>query len=143
MSRVFGRGFFIALITLPDFLLAIRSENKESPHQMNARIEIAGLPITIERVLLLTDQEFRVFKALGDGYSTAEIAEAPSFKLSVKTIESYVMNIKAKLNIKSACRIRSFAAKYNQLCELTHMKRVARSVPPSEYAKFEFKTTAA
>jgi len=45
----------------------------------------------------LTDREMQVFRALGEGSSTREIAEM--LHLSVKTIESYRENLKVKLNL--------------------------------------------
>jgi len=45
----------------------------------------------------LTDREMQVFRLLGEGASTREIAE--QLHLSVKTIESYRENLKTKLNL--------------------------------------------
>ncbi|MEQ2007463.1 MAG: response regulator transcription factor [Limisphaerales bacterium] len=48
----------------------------------------------------LSDRELQVFRLLGAGKKTMEIAEA--LKLSHKTIETYRENIKAKLNLPNA-----------------------------------------
>ena len=45
----------------------------------------------------LTDREMQVFRLLGEGISTREIAER--LHLSVKTIETYRENLKVKLNL--------------------------------------------
>jgi DNA-binding NarL/FixJ family response regulator len=56
----------------------------------------------------LTDRELEVFDLIGRGLSTAAIAE--QIGVSVKTIETYRSNIKAKLNLKDATDLIRFAA---------------------------------
>jgi DNA-binding NarL/FixJ family response regulator len=51
----------------------------------------------------LTDRELEVFRLLGDGISTREIAER--LHLSVKTIETYRENLKVKLNLHSGAEL--------------------------------------
>ena len=51
----------------------------------------------------LTDREMQVFRLLGDGISTREIAER--LHLSVKTIESYRENLKVKLNVPTGAAL--------------------------------------
>ncbi len=51
----------------------------------------------------LTDRELEVFRLLGDGISTREIAER--LHLSVKTIETYRENLKVKLNLRSGAEL--------------------------------------
>ncbi|SEB13278.1 two component transcriptional regulator, LuxR family [Thiothrix caldifontis] len=48
---------------------------------------------------LLSDRELEVFKLIGEGVSTQQIAE--SIMLSISTVETYRQRIKAKLNINS------------------------------------------
>ncbi len=48
----------------------------------------------------LTDRELEVFRLLGEGQSTREIAE--TLHISVKTVESYQAHIKEKLSLRSA-----------------------------------------
>jgi DNA-binding NarL/FixJ family response regulator len=48
----------------------------------------------------LSDRELQVFRFIGDGKGTREIAE--ELKLSVKTIETYRANIKQKLGLKNS-----------------------------------------
>lgn len=48
---------------------------------------------------LLSDRELEVFKLIGEGLSTQQIAE--SIMLSISTVETYRQRIKAKLNINS------------------------------------------
>ena len=51
----------------------------------------------------LSDRELHVFRLIGQGKSTRNIAKVLS--LSIKTIESHLANIKQKLNLKSAVEL--------------------------------------
>jgi DNA-binding NarL/FixJ family response regulator len=51
----------------------------------------------------LSDRELEVFRALGEGKGTREIADA--FNLSVKTVETHRAHIKEKLKIKTATEL--------------------------------------
>jgi DNA-binding CsgD family transcriptional regulator len=51
----------------------------------------------------LTDRELQVFKLIGRGFSSREIAER--LFLSIKTIGTYRERIKKKLNIKHASEL--------------------------------------
>jgi DNA-binding NarL/FixJ family response regulator len=48
----------------------------------------------------LTDRELEVFRLIGDGHGTREIAEA--LHISIKTVESYQAHIKEKLSLRNA-----------------------------------------
>jgi DNA-binding NarL/FixJ family response regulator len=48
----------------------------------------------------LTDRELEVFRLIGDGHGTRQIAE--ELCISVKTVESYQAHIKEKLSLKNA-----------------------------------------
>jgi len=48
----------------------------------------------------LTDRELEVFRIIGEGHSTRQIAE--ELHISVKTVESYQSHIKEKLSLRSA-----------------------------------------
>src|ERR1700752_185055 len=48
----------------------------------------------------LTDRELEVFRLIGEGHSTRQIAE--DLHISVKTVESYQAHIKEKLSLRSA-----------------------------------------
>ena len=51
----------------------------------------------------LTDREMQVFRRMGDGISTREIAQ--ELHLSVKTIESYRESLKVKLNVPTGAAL--------------------------------------
>jgi DNA-binding NarL/FixJ family response regulator len=48
----------------------------------------------------LTDRELEVFRLIGEGHATRQIAE--ELHISVKTVESYQAHIKEKLSLRSA-----------------------------------------
>jgi DNA-binding NarL/FixJ family response regulator len=58
----------------------------------------------------LADRELEVFRFLGQGMKTAEIAER--MHLSVKTIETYRDRIRAKLNLSDGTALAHFATKW-------------------------------
>jgi DNA-binding NarL/FixJ family response regulator len=58
----------------------------------------------------LSDREFEVFQALGEGLSSHEIAK--KLHLSAKTVDAHRANIKAKLKINTTAEIISFAARW-------------------------------
>jgi DNA-binding NarL/FixJ family response regulator len=66
----------------------------------------------LDGVLLkkLTDREFSVFKLIGEGKSTKEIAK--NMNLSVNTINTYKERIKEKLNIKNFTDLIQTAVKW-------------------------------
>ncbi len=60
------------------------------------------------RVTVLSDRELEVFRLIGEGNGTRQIAER--LKLSVKTIESHREHIKSKLTLHSAAELARAAA---------------------------------
>jgi len=60
----------------------------------------------------LTDRELEVFRLIGNGHSTRQIAE--ELHLSVKTIESHRAHIKEKLNLKSAMELVQHAIQWHE-----------------------------
>ena len=59
----------------------------------------------------LSDRELEVFRLIGDGHGTRQIAEA--LHLSVKTVESYQAHIKEKLSLRSARELMQHAIQWN------------------------------
>jgi DNA-binding NarL/FixJ family response regulator len=51
-------------------------------------------------LVTLTDRELEVFRLIGEGHGTRQIAD--ELHLSVKTIESYQAHIKEKLSLRNA-----------------------------------------
>ena len=68
-------------------------------HQLvNGRLKHGNSPIDT-----LSDRELEVFRMIGDGRSTRQIAE--ELHLSVRTVEAYREYIKEKLNLKNATEL--------------------------------------
>jgi DNA-binding NarL/FixJ family response regulator len=59
----------------------------------------------------LTDRELEVFRLIGEGQGTRQIAEI--LHLSVKTVESYQAHIKEKLSLRSARELVQHAVEWN------------------------------
>jgi DNA-binding NarL/FixJ family response regulator len=59
----------------------------------------------------LTDRELEVFRLIGGGHSTRQIAE--QLRLSVKTVESYQAHIKEKLSLRSARELMQHAIQWS------------------------------
>jgi DNA-binding NarL/FixJ family response regulator len=59
-----------------------------------------ALPAKSSPLVNLTDRELEVFRLIGEGHGTRQIAD--ELHLSVKTIESYQAHIKEKLSLRNA-----------------------------------------
>jgi DNA-binding NarL/FixJ family response regulator len=68
-------------------------------------------PLEHSSVSDLTDRELEVFRLIGEGQGTRQIAEA--LHLSVKTVESYQAHIKEKLSLRSARELVQHAVQWN------------------------------
>ena len=62
---------------------------------------------------VLSDREFEVFRMIGDGLETREIAKR--LTLSVKTIETYKSHLKTKLELHSSTELIQRAVEWNLL----------------------------
>lgn len=72
---------------------------------------IAGLTLETDSPLsVLSDRELQVFRLIGQGRTTRQIAEA--LHLSVKTIESHREHIKQKLNLDSSAELAQRATQW-------------------------------
>jgi DNA-binding NarL/FixJ family response regulator len=76
-----------------------------------AKLYVAGQTIeTGSPVHLLTDRELHVFRLVGQGRTTRQIAQ--TFTRSVKTVESHLEHIKNKLGIMSAAQLAQRATQW-------------------------------
>ena len=75
----------------------------------------------------LSDREFELFKLIGDGLSTHEIAER--LHLSPKTVDAHRANIKDKLNFHSAAELVSYAARWTAQEQASGGDRGSASLP--------------
>ncbi len=69
------------------------------------RKEAVGSPVEN-----LTDRQFEVFRHIGEGLSTKEIAG--QMRISAKTVEIHRMNVKAKLNLKTMAELIRYAVRW-------------------------------
>src|SRR6478672_3040342 len=77
-----------------ELYLSDRMSNKMLQHY------IGGAPSMIQsRISSLSDRELEVFRLIGEGRATREIAE--ELHLSIKTVETYQAHIKEKLALRS------------------------------------------
>jgi DNA-binding NarL/FixJ family response regulator len=60
----------------------------------------------------LTDREFEVFRHIGEGLSTKEIAE--QMRISAKTVEVHRTNVKAKLDLKTMAELIRYAVRWGE-----------------------------
>lgn len=67
----------------------------------------SGIRLPPER---LTDRELEIYRRLGEGFRTREIAA--KLRISVSTVESYRASIKQKLNLRDAAKLVTHAAKF-------------------------------
>jgi DNA-binding NarL/FixJ family response regulator len=70
----------------------------------------ARAEVTRSLVELLADRELEVFRLIGGGAKTAEIAER--LHLSVKTVETYRDRIRQKLNLSDGTRLSHYATQW-------------------------------
>ena len=61
----------------------------------------------------LTDREFEVFHLIGQGRNTKDIAH--HLRLSIKTVEAHRVNIKQKLNMKTATDLMRYAVRWAEV----------------------------
>ena len=76
------------------------------------RIATVGAPAEASGVDLLTDRELEVFRLVGQGHNSREIAE--TLHLGETTIDTYRARIKEKLHIRNAAELYSRAAQWVQ-----------------------------
>src|ERR1700735_3656972 len=68
-------------------------------------------PLPQSSVAELTDRELEVFRLIGEGHGTRQIAE--ELHLSIKTVESYQAHIKEKLSLRSSRELMQHAIQWN------------------------------
>ncbi len=85
LRRILGREIYVSE----------RIANRMLQHYIGS--PAVGTPSSIAG---LTDRELEVFRLIGEGHSTRQIAE--ELHISVKTVESYQAHIKEKLSLRSA-----------------------------------------
>ena len=114
--RAGARGYLEKQEAIDGLIQAIRHvlTGKVYVSESVAQQVLAGLrgtpPRPVDQLATLTDREIQVLERVGRGSSTVEIAR--DLGVSVKTIETYRSNIKAKLNLKSALDLVRYATSW-------------------------------
>jgi DNA-binding NarL/FixJ family response regulator len=81
-----------------EIFLSERMKSRMLQQMASGRAKVVASPIE-----LLTDRELEVFRLIGEGRSTRQIAG--QLHLSVRTVEAYREYIKAKLNLKNSTEL--------------------------------------
>ena len=104
--RARANGYIMKQEATEKVLIAVRrilnGEVYLSDRMSNKMLQqyIGGTPSMIQsRIASLSDRELEVFRLIGEGRATREIAE--ELHLSVKTVETYQAHIKEKLALRS------------------------------------------
>jgi DNA-binding NarL/FixJ family response regulator len=113
--RAGGRGYIMKQEGGKKIIEAVRRVLSGSAYvsdTISARIldSISGRTQGKSPVETLSDREFEVFQLIGQGLSTAEMAE--KLRVSVKTIEVHRVNIKTKLGIPTAPELIRYAVRW-------------------------------
>jgi DNA-binding NarL/FixJ family response regulator len=83
-----------------------RIANKLLRHYVNGSGHLRGSSVSD-----LSDRELEVFRLIGGGHSTRQIAE--ELHLSIKTVESYQAHIKEKLSLRSSRELMQRAVQWS------------------------------
>ena len=106
----------MAIVEAARNVLAGRLHLSADMHERLLHLAVDGGAGASDPVQTLSNRELEVFRHLGRGLSTREIAEA--LFLSPKTVETYRANIKSKLSIKTAPELIQRATLWVQSLEL-------------------------
>lgn len=105
--RAGARGYIMKKEASENVILALRNIRGGKIHVSAAimdrlldRLQLNPDTVTAPSIDLLTDRELEVFRLIGAGLSTRDIAER--MKLGIKTIGTYRDRVKQKLAIKTA-----------------------------------------
>ena len=117
--RAGARGFITKQQATRDILQAIRRVlaggiylNETTGATILARL--AAKPQIKEDTIsdLLTDRELQVFELTGQGFNTREIAG--QLRIDMKTVETYRLRIREKLNLDSSSELLKLAIRWKQ-----------------------------
>jgi DNA-binding NarL/FixJ family response regulator len=117
--RAGARGYIMKQEALERVLVAIRRilageifvSDKITTNMLEKLVSIDG-KATNSAVDLLSNRELTVFRMIGQGIKTSQIAE--KLHLSVKTIESYRSHIKEKLKLNDGTDLLKYAIQWVQ-----------------------------
>jgi DNA-binding NarL/FixJ family response regulator len=117
--RAGARGYITKQEATRSILLAIRRVlaghvylNEKTATTVIARLTSNPQADSASLTDQLTDRELQVFELTGNGLSTRDIAE--QLGIDVKTVETYRVRIKEKLDLKSSSELLQLAIRWNQ-----------------------------
>ncbi|MBF0500633.1 MAG: response regulator transcription factor [Candidatus Riflebacteria bacterium] len=115
--RAGAKGYLMKHEAMDTVLFAIRTVLEGSSYfsaqtqkQHAAAPSDEKSPVECELIRQLSDREFEVFRFIGQGYGSRQIAK--TLKLSVKTVDAHREHIKTKLCIKSAAELIECAVRH-------------------------------
>jgi len=115
--RAGAEGYIMKAEATENIVIAIRKvisgqiylSDRMTP-RMVRKLVGAGANVGASAIERLSDRELEVFRLIGQGYTTRQIAE--NLHLSIKTIETYRAHIKEKLNLANAARLLQYAIRW-------------------------------
>ncbi len=115
--RAGARGYIMKEATTENIVLAIRkilSGDIYLSAEVSSHIlkKMTGSQAGADLLESLSDRELEVFRLIGEGLRTRDIAER--LHLSIKTVESYREHIKIKLNLDNAAKLMRAAVEWSQ-----------------------------
>ncbi len=117
--RAGAQGYITKQEATRNIMLAIRSVlggniylNQKTASTVIGRLTANPRRDEGDMAQLLTDRELQVFELTGNGLSTREIAD--QLHIDVKTVETYRVRIKDKLNLKGSSELLQLAIRWTQ-----------------------------
>ena len=117
--RAGAQGYITKQEATRNIMLAVRSVlsgkiylNEKTASTVIARLTSNPRADSGSMANLLTDRELEVFELTGNGLSTREIAD--QLHIDVKTVETYRLRIKDKLNLKGSSELLQLAIRWTQ-----------------------------
>jgi DNA-binding NarL/FixJ family response regulator len=117
--RAGARGYITKQEATRSILLAIRRVlaghvylNEKTATSVIARLTAKPQDDSASLTDQLTDRELQVFELTGNGLNTRDIAE--QLGIDVKTVETYRVRIKEKLNLKGSSELLQLAIRWSQ-----------------------------
>jgi DNA-binding NarL/FixJ family response regulator len=111
--RAGARGYIMKQASAEHLLAAIRTVLRGEIHLSQdlssalLKSIVSQRQQTVNSLDRLSDRELEIFRLLGEGYTTREIAT--SLSISAKTVESHRGNIRQKLKLSSGAELMRFA----------------------------------
>ncbi len=115
--RAGAEGYIMKAEATENIVMAIRKVISDQIYlsdrmgpRMLRKLVAAGTKVGASAIERLSDRELEVFRLIGQGYTTRQIAE--NLHLSIKTIETYRAHIKEKLNLANATKLLQYAIQW-------------------------------